>query len=136
MPVALTRSVSFHGRHRLARPGRTEGENHAEFGALSVGHPHDYTCHVTVSGPPAPGTGMVMDLALLDRILADEVTDRFGGRDLNETLPAVRSGAALAVCETIALELFGRIGPRLPAGVELERVLVAEDATLSAECRR
>ena len=136
MPVALTRSVSFHARHRLARVGRTEAENHAEFGTLSVGHPHDYTCHVTVSGPPAPGTGMVIDLVLLDRILADEITSRLGGHDLNEALPAVRSGGVLAVCETIAVELFGRIRSRLPSGVELERVVVAEDATLSAECTR
>lgn len=136
MPVALTRSVRFHARHRLARRGSTEAESHAEFGALSVAHPHDYTCHVTVSGVPAPGTGMVIDLVVLDRILAEEVTARLGGHDLNEALPAVRSGAALAVCETIALDLFGRIRPRLPSGVELERVVVAEDATLSAECTR
>lgn len=136
MPVALTRSVTFHARHRLARNDRTDAENRAEFGALSVGHPHDYTCHVTVSGVPAPTTGMVVDLAALDRILADEVTARLAGHDLNDALPAVRNGTALAVCETIAVDLFGRIRTRLPAGVELDRVIVAEDATLSAECTR
>ena len=79
---------------------------------------------------------MVIDLALLDRILADEITSRLDGHDLNEAVPAVRNGGALPVCETLAIDLFGRIGPRLPAGVQLERVIVAEDATLSAECTR
>jgi 6-pyruvoyltetrahydropterin/6-carboxytetrahydropterin synthase len=136
MRITLTRSVAFRARHRLAHPHRSAAENRAAWGALAETHAHDYACQVSVSGAPHPETGMVVDLALLDRILADEVGGRFDGGDLNHLLAAVRAGTALPVCETIALELFGRISARLPDGVTLERVRVAEDASLSAECAR
>lgn len=136
MRLSLTRSVTFAARHRLAFADRSAEENRAEFGILSEAHQHQYTCRVTVAGPPMPRTGMVMDLLLLDRILADEVTGPLDGSDLNATLDAVRSGAALPVCEVLARELFGRIASRLPAGVALESVRIEEDPDLYAECRR
>lgn len=136
MPISLTRSVTFRAMHRLADAARSEADNRAAWGALAEPHTHHYTCRVTVSGRPRPGTGMVIDLGELDRILTEEVTRRFEGQDLNAELPAVRAGTALPVCETIALELFTRIGTRLPDGAVLDRVVVEEDPTLSAECSR
>ena len=88
-----------------------------------------------MAGTPAPRTGMVMDLVELDRILAEEVTGRLDGTDLNQSLDAARAGTALPVCETIASELFGRILGRLPTGVSLERVRIEEAPDLAAECR-
>ncbi|MFI5234489.1 MAG: 6-pyruvoyl trahydropterin synthase family protein [Gemmatimonadales bacterium] len=134
--LLLTRSVSFAARHRLAFRDRPEAENRAAFGALALTHGHTYTCRVTVEGAAAPRTGMVMDLGLLDRILAEEVTARFDGCDLNEALPAAAAGTALPVCEAIAADLFPRISARLPAGVALQRVRIEEDPTLYGECIR
>ncbi|HEV2291510.1 MAG TPA: 6-carboxytetrahydropterin synthase [Gemmatimonadales bacterium] len=135
MRILLTRSVAFTARHRLAFRDRSAEENRRSFGALAEPHEHRYTCAITVAGTPASGTGMVMDLPALDRILADEVTGRLGGTDLNQSLDAARTGSALPVCEAIAAELFGRIGGRLPAGVSLDRVRVEEAPDLAAECR-
>jgi len=135
MPVSLTRTVTFHARHRYWVPDWTAEENRARFGWTSEapGHGHAYQCAVTVTGPLDPVTGMVIDLAALDAILASEVLV-LDGRHLNEDIPEFTRGAELPTCEALAAWLFGRIAARLPTGVTLERVRVAEDATLHADC--
>lgn len=136
MPVSLTRTVPFRAVHRLHRPDWSEERNRAAFGPLSdpPGHPHDYSCVVTVRGAVEPPMAMVMDLAELDRILQDEVVARFDGKNLNEDVPAFAGGRLLPTCEAIATDVFARVAARLPAGVALERVRVMEDPTLYADC--
>ena len=138
MRLSLTRTVGFHATHRYFKPEWSQEENRTRFGLASEepGHPHDYTCGVTVSGPPDPVTGMIIDLGLLDRVLAEVVVTPFDGKDINRDVPEFGYGQALPTCEALAQYFFERIAARLPAEVELERVMVAEDATLSAEFSR
>jgi 6-pyruvoyl-tetrahydropterin synthase len=117
----------------MYRTDRTEAENRATFGPLAEYHGHMYECAVTVSGPLDPATGMAVDLPLLDSILDQEVVARCANRQLN-TLPEFASGRPLPTCEALASMLFARIGSRLPPGVRLLRVRVAEDPLLYAEC--
>jgi 6-pyruvoyl-tetrahydropterin synthase len=79
-------------------------------------------------------TGMIVDLALLDRILQDEVLDPFAGKHFNLDVPAFAYGNTLPTCEAIAAYVFFRIAPRLPAGLSLERVRIMEDPTLYGDC--
>ncbi|MBA3658430.1 MAG: 6-carboxytetrahydropterin synthase [Gemmatimonadales bacterium] len=134
MPASLTRTVAFHALHRLHHPDWSAERNRDTYGPLSEYHPHDYTCAVTVSGPLDPGTGMAVDLVLLDRILQEEIVDPMAGRRLNDDLPAFASGRPLPTCEALATHLFARIAARLPTGTRLQRVRVAEDPTLHADC--
>ena len=136
MPVSLTRTLGFRAVHRLFRPDWSEARNREAFGPLSdpPGHPHDYRCAVTVSGPIDGRMGMVADLAQLDGILQEEVVARLDGKHLNEDVPGLAYGQMLPTCEAIAMELYRRIAPRLPQGVTLERVRIMEDPTLYADC--
>jgi 6-pyruvoyltetrahydropterin/6-carboxytetrahydropterin synthase len=134
MPVRLTRIIRFRAQHHYWVPSWTADRNREAFGRLSEPHPHDYSCEVTVSGPVDPQTGMVLDLGLLDRTLADEVLRPLHGSDLNRDVPDFAADRALPTCEALAIWLFRRIAPRMPHGVRLERVCVAEDPTLRAEC--
>jgi 6-pyruvoyltetrahydropterin/6-carboxytetrahydropterin synthase len=133
--ASLSRVVAFRALHRLYRADWSEAENRIAFGPLAEppGHPHDYQCVVTVTGPLAPLRGMVMDLTALDRLLHDEIVIPFEGRVLNQVVPEIADGGILATCETMAVHVFGRLAPRLPAGVTLERVRVQEDPTLYAD---
>lgn len=133
MPVSLTRTVHFPARHRMYRPDWPEARNREAFGALADYHPHDYTCTVTVSGPLDPDSGMVMDLALLDRILEEAVLQPLAGQALNERV-TFEDHRPPATCEAVAAWVFPRIAARLPAGATLERVRIAEDPTLHADC--
>jgi len=136
MPGSLSRVVGFRALHRFYRPEWSEQENRARFGPLSdaPGHAHDYQCVVTVAGPLEPLHGMVMDLAELDRILQEEVIRRFEGRHLNLDVPEFAYGRSLPTCEALAAHVYARVAKRLPAGVALERVRIAEDPTLYGDC--
>jgi 6-pyruvoyltetrahydropterin/6-carboxytetrahydropterin synthase len=137
MPVSLTRTVGFRALHRYYRPDWSEARNHEVFGSLAdpPGHGHDYRCAITVAGS-LDGLGMVVDLALLDRILDEEVVGQFAGKHINLEVPAFAYGRALPTCEALATYVFPRIAARLPAGLVLERVRMMEDPTLYADCTR
>lgn len=135
MPCSLTRTVGFHAIHRFYRPEWTESRNREVFGALAdpPGHGHDYQCAVTVGGA-LNESGMVLDLGLLDRILSEEVLMPFAGKHLNLDIATFAYGRTLPTCEAIAAYVFPRIAARLPGGLVLERVRIAEDPTLYADC--
>jgi len=132
--IRLTRTVSFRAVHRLYRSEWTDAENRARFGwtAEAPGHAHVYRCAVTITGSVDEQLAMVMDLAALDQLLGAEVVSRYDGRHLNHDVPEL--AGILPTCEALARDVFRRVAPRLPSGVRLVRVEVAEDATLSADC--
>ena len=137
MAIELTRTVGFRAVHRLYRADWSPERNREAFGPLSdpPGHPHDYRCAVTVTGPLDPAMGMVVDLVELDGILRDEIVIPFEGRNLNQDVAEFAAGT-LPTCESLAALVYRRVAGRLPAGVTLVRVRVAEDATLHADYTR
>ena len=132
--ISLTRTVSFPATHRMWRSEWSDRENREHFGPVSDYHGHQYSVSVTVAGPLDPATGMITDLANLDLVIDQEVVSRFSGRQLNTDLPEFASGRPLPTCEALASILYSRIATRLPSGLGLLRVRVAEDPTLYAEC--
>jgi 6-pyruvoyltetrahydropterin/6-carboxytetrahydropterin synthase len=135
MRASLTRTVAFQAVHRYYRPEWTESRNREVFGSLAdpPGHGHEYQCAVTVGGPVSE-SGMIVDLALLDRVLSEEVLTPFAGKHFNLDVAAFAYGRILPTCEAIAAYVFPRIAARLPAGVVLERVRIVEDPSLYADC--
>ena len=130
----LSRRVEFAAAHRYRRPDWSDERNRAVFGPCANPnfHGHDYTCTVTVRGAIDETTGMIVDLGALDRILDDEIFSRFDHRNINLDVPEFADGRLVPTGENIARFIFERVEPRLPAGVELVRVDLAEDDTLSA----
>lgn len=135
MSASLTRTVGFPATHRYYRPDWSESRNREVFGPLAdpPGHAHDYQCAVTVGGS-VDGSGMLVDLALLDQIIKEEVLQPLAGKHLNLDVPVFAYGQTLPTCEAIAAYLFPRISARLPKDVVLERVRIMEDPTLYADC--
>ncbi|HEY0780774.1 MAG TPA: 6-carboxytetrahydropterin synthase [Gemmatirosa sp.] len=140
MPFAsLTRRVTFAAAHRYRRPDWSDERNAAVFGACARPsfHGHSYVCHVTVRGTIDPETGFCVDLPLLDRVLHDEVRERFDHRNLNTDVPEFADGALIPTGENLARHIAERVQQRLGAGAGMvgaptvTRVVVAEDETLS-----
>lgn len=123
--------MSFRAHHRLTDPHASPEENRRRFGSTVEPHPHHYRCEVGVSRSLRDGEAAVMDLPVLDRIIAEEVTGPFEGRHLHAEVPAFAT--VPPTCEAIAREVYRRISGRLPQDVHLDRVLIAEDDTLRAE---
>jgi len=132
--ASLTRRVTFAAAHRYRRPEWDDARNEAVFGlcARSSFHGHSYVCDVTVRGPIDDVTGMVVDLGVLDRVLAAEVRDRFDHRNINLDVPEFADGRLVPTGENLARFIAERVQRALGAGVTVTRVTVAEDATLSA----
>lgn len=134
MPSFLTRRVSFAAAHRYRRADWSNERNYEVFGpcARESYHGHSYVCDVTVSGTLDPNTGMLVDLGLLDRVLAVEVRERFDHRNINLDVPEFADGRLIPTGEEIARFIFGRVQAGLGNAARVVRVVVAEDATLSA----
>jgi len=137
MPSFLTRRVTFAAAHRYRRPDWSQERNDRVFGlcARESFHGHTYTCDVTVSGALDATTGFVVDLALLDRVLATEIRERFDHRNINLDVPEFADGKRIPTGEELAAFIFERVQAGLGSTTKVVEVTVAEDATLSASYR-
>ncbi|HWG54092.1 MAG TPA: 6-carboxytetrahydropterin synthase [Gemmatimonadaceae bacterium] len=131
----LTRRVTFAAAHRYRRPEWSDAQNRAVFGACANEHyhGHGYTCDVTVRGEIDATTGMIVDLSRLDQALAREVRDRFDHRNINLDVPEFAEGQLVPTGENLARFIFERLVQALGEDVVVERVVVREDESLSAE---
>ena len=136
--ASLTRRVAFAAAHRYRRPEWDDARDAAIFGlcARPSFHGHSYACHVTVRGPIDEATGFCVDLGLLDRVLAEEVRERFDHRNLNLDVPEFADGAQIPTGENLARLIAARVQGRLADALgadapRVERVVVAEDETMS-----
>jgi len=133
----LTRTVQFSAAHRYFRPEWSEARNAEAFGKCAApnGHGHTYQCSVTVRGRVDAATGMAANLAVLDRILADEVVARLDHRHLNLDLPEFAYGRTVPTGEELCLDIWRRVAARLPDDCTLSAVRVQEEPALFAEYR-
>lgn len=136
MPTCyLTRVVQFNAAHRYFRPEWSAERNVETFGAASREHGHTYRCAVTVRGAPDLVSGMVVDLALLDRVLDEEIVRRFDHRHINLDVAEFSYGDIVPTGEMLCLDVWKRVGARLPKGCALSLVRVEEEPSLFAEYR-
>ena len=132
MATFLTRRVGFSATHHYRVAAWTSERNDAVFGALGRPHAHAYTCDVTVTGVPDPSTGFVVDLAALDDALRTEVVERFDQRDINRDIPEFADGVRLPSGEHLAQFIGERLQGALGENARVVRVVVAENASISA----
>jgi 6-pyruvoyltetrahydropterin/6-carboxytetrahydropterin synthase len=87
--IFVTRRYRFSASHRLHAAQLSDAENARVFGKCNnpFGHGHDYVLEVTASGPVDEGTGSVVSLAALDRLVEDRVIKAFAFRNINLDLP-------------------------------------------------
>lgn len=125
----LTRAVEFPAGHRYVLPGRSEEASRRRFGRSATPHGHLWRCEVTVAGEIDEETGMVVDLAELDRLLDERVREPMDHAFLND-LPDFEGETEIPTTENIARVVWERVAPRLPEGCRLVRVRVHEDRDL------
>jgi 6-pyruvoyltetrahydropterin/6-carboxytetrahydropterin synthase len=130
--VSVTRRFEFSAAHRYWRDDWTSEENLKKFGKTSspYGHGHNYELEATVVGAVDPVTGMVINLTELKSIVND-VLDQFDHKHLNEDTPYFKD--TLPTTENIVAVLWRLIQPRMPEGVTLARLRLAETKDLWAE---
>lgn len=92
----LTRRYKFAASHRLHSGRFSEEENRELYGKCNNphGHGHDYVLDVSVSGPVDAASGQVVNIQILDRLVAGQILRDFDHKYLNadvcefgETIP-------------------------------------------------
>lgn len=122
----LSRRYRFSASHRLHADGMSADRNREVFGKCNnpFGHGHNYTVQITLRGPVAPDTGMVVNLADLDGFVRREMLDRFDCANLNEE-PAFHD--CVPSTENLAAVLWRIIRPFAEHGTaRLARIRVEE----------
>lgn len=131
--AVLIRTVRFSAGHRYRRPEWSDERNRATFGPSVHPHGHNYAVEVRVRGTIDPETGFLVDLAALDRMLAERIVGRLDSRELTEAIPAFRPGEGIPSTEALARWTFAELEDRIPGGARLVGVRVEESGTLAAE---
>ncbi len=134
MDAFLTIRTHFAAAHRLARPELSQEDNEAIYGkcARPHGHGHNYLVDVTVRGGIDPRTGMVCDLAALQRLVDDLVVEPFDHTFLNKDIP--HFATCVPTAENIALHIADRLsGPIRAIGAHLHKVRLQESPNNAAE---
>jgi 6-pyruvoyltetrahydropterin/6-carboxytetrahydropterin synthase len=126
------RRYTLSASHRLHADALTEEENKAAYGKCNNphGHGHNYVVEVLVGGEVDAETGMVVNLADLDRVFGARVMERFDHRSLNCDAVFQRQ---VPTTENFCRLVFGLMKDALPAG-ELEYVRVEETENNFFEC--
>jgi len=137
--VYLTRRYRFCAGHRLHNDALSAEENQRIYGKCDNpnGHGHNFLLEVTVAGPVNPATGMVLDLAVLDGVVAGRVLEDLDHKNLNLDVEAFRT--RIPTTENLCLEIYHRLRDALAeeAGcVRLERVGLEETNLNFFECVR
>jgi 6-pyruvoyltetrahydropterin/6-carboxytetrahydropterin synthase len=134
MPIFLTRRVTFAAAHRYRIAEWSDEKNAQVFGlcARPNYHGHSYTCDVTVTGQLDAVTGFVADLGVLDAALHGEVKSRFEHANINLDIPEFADGRLIPTGENIARFICERVQGAVGDAMRVVRVVLAEDATLSA----
>ena len=123
MKAYLNRRYHFSASHRLHAATLSAEANQATFGKCNnpFGHGHNYTVTVTLSGLVDPATGMVANLADLDRFAHEHLIEPFDQTNLNTLTPFA---TRVPSTENLTLELH-RIFATFPHA-QLEHLHVEE----------
>jgi len=124
--VALTRAFDFAAAHRLHAPRLSDSENKEIFGKCNNprGHGHNYGVEVTVIGEPDPITGMVIDLSVLDNVLAKEIEGRFDHKFLNDDTAEFEG--INPTSENLTRVIWDILSDKIPSPARLHKVVVRE----------
>lgn len=134
MTAYLTVATHFSAAHRLALDTLTLAENTDIYGlcARVHGHGHNYGLEVTVCGEIEPSSGMIIDLAMLQTVIDQEVVKPFDHTFLNKDIPYFQ--AVVPTAENIALYIAQILqGPIAALGAQLHKVKLVESPNNAAE---
>jgi 6-pyruvoyltetrahydropterin/6-carboxytetrahydropterin synthase len=134
MEAFLSIRTHFAAAHRLAREELSQEQNEAIYGkcARVHGHGHNYLLEITVRGQIQERTGMICDLAALQKVVQDLVVEPFDHTFLNKDIPHFAS--CVPTAENIALHIADRLAsPIADLGARLHKVRLQESPNNAAE---
>lgn len=120
MSLTIHRKAHFNAAHRLFRKDWSDEKNLKVFGKCSNPnyHGHNYELEIGVTGSIDPETGFVIDLALLKRIIKEEVEIPFDHKNLNVEVSEFKD--LNPTVENIAKVIWDKLRSRLDDRYDIE----------------
>ncbi len=121
---SITRRYRFCAAHRLHTNHLSVEENRVVFGKCNNpnGHGHNYVVLVTIGGPGDAQPGHMVGVELLDRIVTEQIVNRFDHQDLNQD-PEFATQTTTG--ENLVLLIWDLLVKEIPDG-QLKKVAVIE----------
>lgn len=131
--VYLTRQEHFNAAHKLYNPQWSVEQNEAVFGVCANAnwHGHNYDLFVTIKGEPHPDTGFLYDVKKLSLLIKSEVIDALDHKNLNLDVPFM--AGKMCSTENLAMAIWARLAPHLPAEVQLHCIKLYETPRIYVE---
>lgn len=123
MIATICRKAHFNAAHRLHNPKWSDAKNLEVFGKCNSPHyhGHNFDLEVRIRGEVNPDTGFVMDLAVLGKLIKEEVEERFDHKNLNEDCPEFEN--ILPSTEYFVKIIYDILKPELEEGHQLHIIL-------------
>lgn len=127
MEAFVTRRERFSAAHRLFRPDWDDATNMEVFGPCSNPnwHGHNYDLFVTVKGPVDPGTGFVINIKKLSKVIRERVIDKIDHKNMNTEVAFMQG--RLASTENLAVAIWEQLEDAITElGIQLHAIRVKE----------
>ncbi len=114
MKLSVYRKAHFNAAHRLFNPNWTDEKNQEVFGLCNnpYYHGHNYELEVKVTGEIDTETGFVIDLKILNRIIKNEIENRFDHKNLNMEVEEFQN--LIPTAENICVVIWKILRKNLP----------------------
>jgi 6-pyruvoyltetrahydropterin/6-carboxytetrahydropterin synthase len=128
----LTKRIGFTASHYYWSGALSDEENHQVFRACANrhGHGHNYRVEVSLTGPVAEKTGMMMNFLDLEEILQRKIVLPLDHKNLNAEVPFFETH--VPTLENIALYLWENLAPEVEQSrMTLKQIRVVENDDLT-----
>ncbi len=122
--MKITKRFNFSASHRLFNNALTDIENREVFGNCNRSHGHNFVLDVMVEGRVDSKTGMVINFHELKNIVGDNVVSYLDHKDFEKDIPEFSNKVQTA--ENLAIIIWDILAGKLPAGIKLSGIRVAE----------
>ncbi len=109
--IAVGKVFEFSASHRLHRAEWSDEKNAQVFGkcANPNGHGHNYKLEVSVHGSLHPETSMIMDAALLSKIVEETIFQQVDHKNLDRDVPWLLG--KVSTSENLVQAFWDRLSP-------------------------
>tara|TARA_B100000767_G_scaffold104318_1_gene100122 strand:+ start:470 stop:883 length:414 start_codon:yes stop_codon:yes gene_type:complete len=117
--VTVHRKAHFNAAHRLYRKDWSDEKNFNVFNKCSnpYYHGHNYELIVSVTGEIDQETGFVMDLAILRKLIKEEIEEVFDHKNLNVEVEEFKNLNPTA--ENISVVIYNKLRKKISEDLEL-----------------
>jgi len=129
--INLTKQYKFCAAHQYWNKSWTEKKNDEVFGEDVKVHGHNYILSITVKGNINKGSGFIVDLQKLNKIVNKEVISIFDHSQIEKDIPWFKNKQPST--ENMVVFIWNQLVDKIPSNANLYCVKLQETPTIFSE---